>query len=65
VLLRNLEALAALFAVAVQGVKNDGIRLSRGAYLIHFNGLAFELLIILKKRRSMSMRCGGISAASR
>jgi len=49
VLLRSLEALAALFAVAVQRVEDDGIGFGGGAYLVDFDGLAFELFVVLEK----------------
>jgi len=42
VLFCSLEALAALFAVAVQRVEDDGIGFAGGAYLVHLDGLAFE-----------------------
>src|SRR5258708_4377957 len=48
-LFRDFEAFAALFAVAVQRVEDDGIRFRWGAYLIDLDGLAFELFVILKK----------------
>src|SRR3984885_9077222 len=49
VFLRRFEAFAALFAVAVQCVENDGISFERGPYLIHLDGLAFELFVILEE----------------
>jgi carboxypeptidase family protein len=48
-LLRDLEAFAALFAVAVQRVEDDGVGFRWRAYLIDLDGLAFELFVILKK----------------
>jgi hypothetical protein len=45
----GLEAFAALFAVAVQRVEDDGVCFSWWAYLIDLDGLAFELFVILKK----------------
>jgi len=44
-----MEALAALFAIAMQRVKDDGIRLGGGLYLIDLDGLAFEQFVVLKK----------------
>src|SRR5580692_4840414 len=48
-LLWPLEALAALFAVAAQRIEDDGIGFGGGPYLIHLDGLAFELFVILKE----------------
>ena len=48
-LLRRLETLSALLAVAVQRVEDDGIGFAGRAYLIDLDGLAFELFVILKK----------------
>ena len=44
-----VEPFAALFAIAAQGVENDRVRFGGGAYFVHFHGLAFQLLVILKK----------------
>lgn len=60
----RLEAFAALFAVAVERVEDDRIGLPGRADFVHFNGFAFELFVVLKKRRSIKSRCGGISDAS-
>src|ERR1700734_470254 len=49
VLYRSLKTLAALFAVAVQRVENDGIGFARRAYLVDLDGFAFELFVVLKK----------------
>jgi hypothetical protein len=38
----GLETLAALFAVAVQRVEDDGIGFRGGAYLVDLHGFAFE-----------------------
>ena len=46
---RCFEAFAALFAVAVQGVEDDGIGFGWGANLVDFDGLAFELFVVLEK----------------
>jgi hypothetical protein len=46
---RAFEAFAALFAVAVKSVEDDGIGLGRGADLIDFDRFAFELFVILKE----------------
>jgi hypothetical protein len=45
----DLEAFAALFAVAVQRIENDGVRFRWWADLIHLDGFAFELFVVLKK----------------
>src|SRR6185437_1308342 len=45
----SFEALAPLLAVAMQGIVDDGIGLSRRLDLIHFHRFAFQLLVILKK----------------
>ena len=42
------KALAALFAVAVQGVEDDGVGFGGGANLVHFNGFTFEPKIVAK-----------------
>jgi hypothetical protein len=41
-LLLGFESLAPLFAVAVQGIEDDGIGFARRADLIDLNGFAFE-----------------------
>src|ERR1700676_2760691 len=48
-LLSRMEALAALFTVAVQRVEDHGIRFPGGKDLVHFDGLTLELFVILKK----------------
>src|SRR5580658_4619603 len=48
-LFRALEPFAALVAVALQRVEDDGICLARRTYLIDLNRFAFELLVILKE----------------
>ena len=48
-LLCGLEAFAPLFAVAMQGVEDDGVGFGRRADLIHLDGFAFQLLVVLKE----------------
>ena len=45
----SLEAFAALFAVAVQGIEDDGVGLSGGTDIIDLDSFAFELFVVLKK----------------
>ena len=48
-MLGGFEAFAPLFAVAVEGVENDGVGLTGRPNLIHFHGFAFQLFVVLKK----------------
>jgi len=39
----GLKAFSSLLAKAMQGVEDDGVRLTRRAYLIDLDGFAFQL----------------------
>ncbi|MGA8618696.1 MAG: hypothetical protein WB660_09315 [Candidatus Sulfotelmatobacter sp.] len=56
--LAGWKAFAALFAVAVQRVEDDGIGFGRRAYLIHPDGIAFEQLVVLKEAPHEQVRGG-------
>src|SRR5258708_18070395 len=43
------EAATAVFAVALQGILNDGMSEIGGRQVVHLDGLAFQLLVILKE----------------